>query len=474
MITVLFKIITLLYIFVVAATIVVVVLEKRQPVKTMAWTLVLIALPVAGILLFYFFGQDVRKERKLQRKEIKSLKQQNLARYLPIDYVEPPKDYVTLCRFFVQRNYAPLFALQDVDIYNNGEDKTIALIRDIAAAKNSINMEYFIFADDAVGHLVSDCLIDAVKRGVTVRLLYDDVGCWSVSNKFFKQMAQSGVIVSTFMSVRFPSLTRRMNYRNHRKLVIIDGRIGYIGGMNIANRYLYGKDGKGWRDMHMRLTGNAVYGLQQTFASDWIYNGNKPIEDDSLYPAPSDKRPSSGALQIVTSSPASEAPFIMNGFVWAMLNARKYFYLATPYLMPTEQVLNALKISAGAGIDVRIMVPAKSEHFWIKAANESYYGELLRAGIKIYAYGPGFMHAKYFVSDDMLSTVGSTNTDFRSFEDDFEVNAFIYDRATTMKLKSAFEKDIDSCTLITQEIWRKRSRTQRIVESFVRILSPLL
>lgn len=474
MITVLFKIITLLYIFVVAATIVVVVLEKRQPVKTMAWTLVLIALPVAGILLFYFFGQDVRKERKLQRKEIKSLKQQNLARYLPIDYVEPPKDYVTLCRFFVQRNYAPLFALQDVDIYNNGEDKTIALIRDIAAAKNSINMEYFIFADDAVGHLVSDCLIDAVKRGVTVRLLYDDVGCWSVSNKFFKQMAQSGVIVSTFMSVRFPSLTRRMNYRNHRKLVIIDGRIGYIGGMNIANRYLYGKDGKGWRDMHMRLTGNAVYGLQQTFASDWIYNGNKPIEDDSLYPAPSDKRPGSGALQIVTSSPASEAPFIMNGFVWAMLNARKYFYLATPYLMPTEQVLNALKISAGAGIDVRIMVPAKSEHFWIKAANESYYGELLRAGIKIYAYGPGFMHAKYFVSDDMLSTVGSTNTDFRSFEDDFEVNAFIYDHSTTMKLKSAFEKDIDSCTLITQEIWRKRSRTQRIVESFVRILSPLL
>lgn len=470
-----FRVITLLYILVVAATIVVVILEKRQPVKTMAWTLVLITLPVAGLLLFYFFGQDIRKERRYRRREIRMLMRRALSHYLPLERVDIPAAYKPLADFFVGRTYAAAYSLGSVDIFTDGENKLTAMLRDIARAKSHINVEYFIFDDDAVGWLVRDFLVDAVGRGVTVRLLYDDVGCWAVKNRFFSDMAKAGIVVQAFMPVRFAMLTRRVNYRNHRKIMVVDGRVGYIGGMNIARRYLYGYHGEGWRDMHLRLTGDAALGLQQTFVSDWYYNSDELLSAPDLFPAPEKQaRISPGALQIVSASPASEMPYIMNGFVWAILNAKRYFYLATPYLMPTEQVLNALQTAAGAGVDVRIMVPARAEHRWLRIANESYYGDVMRAGAKVYAYTPSFMHAKYFVSDDALSTVGSTNTDFRSFEDDFEVNAFIYDSATAQRLRQCFERDMLACREVGGEEWERRGRMQRLAESFVRIFSPLL
>lgn len=472
---VIFRIITVLYFLVVAATILVVILEKRQPVKTMAWTLVLIALPVAGILLFYFFGQDIRKERRFQHREINQMKRKDLANYLPHDNARIPESCKPLATFFLRRNFAPPFLLGTTKVFQCGEDKFISLLKDIANAKEHINLEYFIFEGDAIGRIVSDFLKDAVKRGVVVRIMYDDVGCWSVKNKFYNDMSAAGIIVKSFMPVRFSRFTRRVNYRNHRKIAVIDGKIGYIGGMNIAMRYLYGRNGEGWKDMHLRLTGSAVYGLQQTFVADWYYNCNEMLATSGFYPqTKNEESEHRGCLQIVTASPASELPYIMNGFVWAIMNARKYFYLTTPYLMPTEQVLNAIQVAACAGIDVRIMVPAKSEHYWIKAANESYYGDVLKAGAKVYAYGPEFIHAKYFVCDDMLCTVGSTNTDFRSFEDNFEANAFIYDEKLAVNLKNRFENDLRSCEFISRRRWKKRSKIQRVAESFVRIVSPLL
>lgn len=470
-----FRALSLLYFAVVAATIVVVILEKRQPVKTMAWTLVLIALPVAGILLFFFFGQDVRKDRRLQRREIEMMKRRNLAEYLPRDHAMVSERYSTLASFFLRSNYSAPFALGGVSVYCDGQDKLIALLRDIANARSHINIEYFIIEDDAVGRLFRDFLVDAVGRGVRVRLMYDDVGCWSVRSSFFSEMRKAGVVVSSFLPVRFPQFTRRVNYRDHRKIAVIDGRVGYIGGMNIAMRYLYGRGGEGWRDMHLRLTGNAVYGLQQTFVADWYYNNGERLDTAGFYPSVAQPAAAGcGAIQIVTSSPASDQPYIMDGFVWAIMNARKYFYLATPYLMPTEQVLNALRVAAGAGVDVRIMVPAAAEHAWIRAANESYYGDVMRAGARVYAYGPAFLHSKYFVSDDRLATVGSANTDFRSFEDSFEANAFIYDRELTVKLRQCFEADQESCELIDGDRWMRRPWPHKAAESFVRIVSPLL
>lgn len=471
---IIYRIVTLLYFLVVAATIIVVILEKRQPVKTMAWTLVLIALPVLGLVLFFFFGQDVKKERRFQRREINLMKRKALSRFLPTDTAEVPERYSRLASFFTLSTYAPPFNMHEMELFTSGEDKMIALLRDISRAVDHINIEYFIIEDDPVGRLLRDFLLDAVKRGVKVRLMYDDVGCWSVKNRFFREMEEGGITVSNFMPVRFARLTRRVNYRNHRKIAVIDGTVGYIGGMNIAQRYLYGSNGEGWHDMHLRLTGNAVYGLQQTFVADWYYNSGEFLEDCNFYPK-IDREPSCrGTLQIVSASPSSEQPYIMNGFIWAILNARRYFYLATPYLMPTEQVLCALQMAASSGVDVRIMVPQGSEHYWIKVANESYYGDLLRAGVRIFAYGPAFLHSKYFVSDDFLSTVGSTNTDFRSFEEDFEVNAFIYDEDFSLEMKRYFEHDMWSCSEIEAARWHRRRFVQKAAESFVRILSPLL
>jgi cardiolipin synthase A/B len=470
-----FRIAAVLYFLVVAATIVVVILEKRQPVKTMAWTLVLMALPVLGLLLFYFFGQDVRKERRLVRREIKSLLRKDLAAYIPHAEAAVPERYATLANFFMNRNFAPPLTFNDVQVFRHATLKMQALLGDIAGARHHINLEYFILADDALGLLLRDFLADAARRGVKVRVMYDDVGCWHAKARFFAGMRAAGIEVEPFMPVRFSRLTRRVNYRNHRKIAVIDGRIGYIGGMNIAQRYLGTSGSEEWRDMHLRLTGSAVYGLQQSFVADWYYNSGTLLPTDDFYPAiPETGNGSGGTVQIVAASPASDLPYIMNGFVWALLNARRYFYLATPYLMPTEQVLSAIQTAAGAGVDVRIMVPQNAEHFWIRKANESYYGDVMQAGAKVYAYGPGFLHAKYFVSDDMLATVGSTNTDFRSFEDSFEVNAFVYDAQLTRQLKASFEADMESCIPIDADAWRRRPKARKACESFVRILAPLL
>ena len=468
------RVVVLLYFLVVAGTIVVVILEKRQPVKTMAWVLVLIALPVVGIILFYFFGQDVRKERMLQRREIDLLNRKTLSRYLPLETVSVPVQYRALSYFFLEQIYAPPFSRNDITLYSSGFDKITALIRDIARAKHYIHMEYFIFENDALGRLVRDCLIDAVRRGVEVRFMYDDVGCWSVKQRFYDEMAAAGVIVRGFMPVRFARFARRVNYRNHRKIAVIDGVMGYVGGMNIALRYLYGYKGEGWRDMHLRLRGSAVYGLQQVFITDWFFNNGEKLEGSCYYPPVPDDVEGRAMVQVVSASPASKWPNIMNGFVWAILNAKRYFYLATPYFMPTEQVLNALQMAAASGVDVRLMLPARADNRLTHLASCSYLADVLQAGVKIYLYQKGFLHSKLMVSDDHLSTVGSTNVDFRSFEHNFEVNAFIYDMETALQMREIFLQDQRDCQQISLKTWEKRPRRQKAAESVVRLLSPLL
>lgn len=474
LINIVLRVVVIPYVLVVAGTIGVVILEKRQPVKTLAWVLALISLPVVGVVLFYFFGQDIRKERMLQRQETDEYNRKLLSHRIHKETAGVPTQYRALCDFFLKQNYAPPFAHNDIMLFTSGFDKVAALIRDISQAEHCINIEYFIFEDDALGRLLCDCLIDAVKRGVTVRFLYDDVGCRTVKQRFYDEMTAAGVTVRAFMPVRFARLTRRVNYRNHRKIVVIDGTTGYVGGMNVAIRYLYGENGEGWRDMHLRIKGDAVYGLQHIFLADWFHNSGEQLECESCYPPIPNEVASNAVVQIVSASPASEWPNIMHGFTWAILNAKKYFYLVTPYFMPTEQVLNALQMAAGAGIDVRLMVTAEPDRFWLKAANASYYDDVLAAGVKIYAYTGGYLHAKYFVADDALSSVGSTNTDFRSFEDNFEVNAFIYDKAFAKRLRTNFENDAERCVLIDKDTWGRRTRLRKVCESFVRLLSPLL
>ena len=466
------RVVVLLYFLVVAGTIVVVILEKRQPVKTMAWVLVLIALPVVGIILFYFFGQDVRKERMLQRREIDLLNRKTLSRYLPLETVSVPVQYRALSYFFLEQIYAPPFSRNDITLYSSGFDKITALIRDIARAKHYIHMEYFIFENDALGRLVRDCLIDAVRRGVEVRFMYDDVGCWSVKQRFYDEMAAAGVIVRGFMPVRFARFARRVNYRNHRKIAVIDGRVGFVGGMNLAERYMRGFSWGIWRDTHILLEGKAVHGLQTAFLLDW-YVVDRTLFTSAAY-FPKLEHCGTSLVQVVTADPIGSWKEIMQGLVMAIIGSRKYFYIQTPYFLPAEPVLTAMQTAALAGVDVRLMIPYRADSRWTHLGSCSYLEDVLRAGVKVYMYKKGFLHSKMMVSDDGLSTVGSTNIDFRSFEHNFEVNAFIYDVETALQMREVFLQDQRECVQLSLKTWVKRSRYRKVAESVVRLMAPLL
>lgn len=348
----------------------------------------------------------------------------------------------------------------------------LALLQAIAQAQHHIHLQFYIFEDDAVGRLLRDALIDKARQGVEVRLLYDDVGCWKVPHAFFDEMRGAGIEARSFLKVRFPVFTSKVNYRNHRKIVVVDGRLAFTGGMNIALRYLKGLPWGAWRDTHIRVEGKAVYGLQTAFLTDW-YVVDRTLITSARY-FPEIESCGDSLVQIVTSDPVGEWRDIMQGLLIAISSARKYFYIQTPYLLPTEPILCALKTAALAGVDVRIMIPARADTRLTHLGSLSYLEEMMQAGVKIYFYEKGFLHSKLMVSDDTLSTVGSTNMDFRSFEHNFEVNAFMYDEAMARRLKEVFLKDQKDALLLQRKHWMKRPWYQKAEESMVRLLAPLL
>jgi cardiolipin synthase len=333
-------------------------------------------------------------------------------------------------------------------------------------------LQFYIFEDDSLGRLLRDLLIDKAREGVKVRLLYDDVGCWKVNPLFYDQMLCEGIEVQSFLKVRFPRFASKMNYRNHRKIAIIDGKVGFIGGMNIAERYLRGLSWGIWRDTHVRIKGKAVYGLQTSFLTDWYFVDRMLFTSAEYFP----KMEWQGNVlaQIVTSDPVGGWHDMMQGLVKALCCAKRYFYIETPYLLPTEEVIMGLQTAALAGVDVRIMLPKRADTFIIHKGSLSYLDELMRAGVKVYLYRKGFLHSKLWVSDDEWASVGSTNMDFRSFEHNFEANAFFYDKDMALHLKEIFLTDQKKCLLLSRKLWSKRSWSNKILESIVRLLAPLL
>lgn len=467
----------LLYIVVTIASIVRVLMDNRQPERTSAWVLLLLFLPVVGFVLYFFFGQNTRKERLISGHSLDLLTKRGMLEFAEQRDLNVPQEHEALVRLFSQQNWALPFKNNTVDIFTNGYDYFCALLRDISRAKHHIHIDTYIFEDDPLGRIVADCLIDKARQGVKVRLIYDDVGCWHVKNRFFERMRQGGVEVYAFMPVRFPAFTSKVNYRNHRKLSVFDGKAGYIGGMNIALRYVRGNKGLGsWRDTHLRVEGNAVFGLQQAFLVDWYFVSSTLITDHAYYPNLQWKKPKNDCImQVVTSSPISPWPDIMQGYVRILLSAKRYVYMETPYFLPTEPILFALRIAALAGVDVRLMVPMHSDAKLVEWASRTYVAETLASGVKVLLYKGGFNHSKLLVSDDSLSSVGSTNIDFRSFENNFEANAFIYDVQTAVRVRQIFESDSAHCVRLDDEMHAIRIPfLQRLWESLVRLLSPLL
>ena len=453
-----------------------VVMDNRQPAKTMAWALVIWFIPVVGIGFYLFFGINTRKERNVSERSMNQLTKRSMLEFAEQQNLRLPEKHKPLIDLFVNQNLALPFKDNHVEIYTDGYAFFPALLAAIAGAKQSIHIDMYIFADDALGTLISDALIDKAHEGVEIRVVYDDVGCWNVKHDFFEHMREEGIQVMSYLPVRFPSFTSKVNYRNHRKIVVIDGNVGFIGGMNIALRYVKGTGQMPWRDTMMKVTGGAVYALQRAFLVDWYFVDRTLLSDRKYYPsALRDEQMANNCLaQVVTSGPVTPYPEIMQGFVRIILGARRYLYLETPYFLPNDSVLFALKTAALAGVDVRVLCPKYSDARFVEWASRSYLREVVEAGVQVSLYKPGFLHSKLMVCDDSISTCGSTNLDFRSFENNFEANIFFYDEGVALRMKKIYLDDEKQSILLTQVPGRmNRGFFKRLWESVTRMLSPL-
>lgn len=465
----------LLYVAIMIPAIIRVLLDNRQPAKTMAWILVLAFMPFVGIIFYIFFGQNTRKERHISDRSMDQLTKRSMLEFVEQENLHLPANNKPLMNLFTNQNWAFPFKDNRVDIFTDGYEFICSLLYNIGKAQHHIHLDTYIFEDDALGYLVADALVDKAEQGVEIRVIYDDVGCWKVKDAFFERMRDTGIDVHAFMPVRFPAFTSKVNYRNHRKLCVIDGKVGFIGGMNIAKRYVKGTGKQPWRDTHLRIQGGGVYALQRAFLIDWYFVDRTLITNRVYYPPVDIHINNSCLVQVVTSSPIAPWPDIMQGYVRILLQAQKYVYMETPYFLPTEPVLFAMRTAALAGVDIRLMIPRKADAKLVEWASRSYVMEAIEAGVKVCLYMGGFNHSKLLVSDDNLCTVGSTNIDFRSFENNFEANAFFYDEEMAQRIKAIYLKD-ESQSILVDDVsyFVKRPFMKRLFESIVRLLSPLL
>lgn len=449
----------------------IVLAENRNPVKSLAWITVLLLLPVVGIILYIFFGRNIRNTRMISRRNRRRLKRAERYRNPDLSSLglrEQTQQQIRLARSLCD---AQFFPGNDIRVFTSGQAKMAALEADLRAATQYINLQYYIFTDDNIGRRIADILMEKARQGVKVRVIYDHVGSFRTGNRFWRRMKKAGVECHPFFKVTLPVFGSRINWRNHRKLVIIDGKVGYVGGMNIADRYITGgKKFKTWRDAHLRVIGPAVRSLQYSFAVDWNFMGMPLIEDE----VPETPETGEMGAQLVTSGPTSSWSNDELIYQRAIASAQKRIFIQTPYFLPTDGLLKALQTAALSRVDVRIILPQHSDSRMLDYASFSYIAECLRSGIKIYLYEDGMMHAKTMIVDDEVAAVGSTNFDFRSFEHNFEVNMFIFSRQFNERMTSIFMSDLRHSRRLLQSQWARRSFFHKATESVVRLLSPIL
>ncbi len=461
---------------------VMIILEKRSPYKTVAWILALVLLPILGIIFYLFFGQEYRKRKLFSRRGIKSLgKIRKLSSQQLCDIDEQTNLHLNstvfgkenIIRLLLNNSDALLTTGNKLKILNDGKETFDAIFKAIKHARHHIHLEYYIFSNDKIGNQLKSLLISKSREGVEVRMVVDDVGSWGLKTKFISELRENGILFSSFMEVRFPRFTSKVNFRNHRKIIIVDGKIGFTGGINVADRYIEGVKKLGpWRDTHLQIEGDAVDCLQVVFAADWYYVSRENLTGDNYFPSFSEAP--GIPMQISASGPDSDWESIGQAMFSAITNARDKIYIATPYLMLPQQIDYALKTAALSNVDVRILIPEKSDAIIPKWSSFSFVEELLEAGVKFYFYQNGFIHSKYMIVDNAFSTVGTTNLDFRSLETNFEVNAFIYEEKFTHELMKTFTKDLSNSKEIKLREWRRRPWHYKFRESLAHIASPML
>lgn len=482
--------ITLLALIVLVANVIlsglVVFFERRNPASTWAWLLVLLFVPIFGFLAYMVFGRNSKREKMFREKE--KYDQEVYYKYLFHDVHSAEKvkqqkacienrgklveaDYVTdLAHLHLNSGNWMTFNNQ-VEYFNNGKEKFEALVRDIRNAKKFIHLEYYIWRGDRLGTRLMEELAKKAAEGVEVRLLYDGIGNARLPSYFFDKLHAAGGHTAAFL----PRFVVRLNYRNHRKLAIIDGEIGYIGGFNVGDEYLgivkrYGP----WRDTHLRFRGDAIDQMQMRFIKDWNFTAKSGIIHLSAKYFPERPQFDGVRTQIVSSGPDTQWKNVRNGYFKMINEAESHVFLTTPYFVPDDGIFEALRVAALAGLDVRIIIPGNPDHFFVYWASMSYLGELLEAGVKVYQYERGFIHAKVLTIDGTVASVGSANMDIRSFELNFEVNAFMYDEAVTKRLETDFKNDLRSCVEITKDWYHHRKWWFRVNEAIARLVSPML
>lgn len=468
--------------YILAISAVITIFFKRiNPTKTLSYIIVLVFFPFVGLLIYYLFGQEYRKNKIFKKKRVLNERVvQSIDDELELNREEVKQvqafleDKIKLVKLLRTNDNEPLSLNNKVEIFKSGDDKFEALLKDIKRAEHHIHLEYYIVKDGKIGLKVLNALCEKAKAGLQVRLIYDDVGS-KISRSMKRKLTHAGVRHRAFMPVFFSKFTGKMNYRNHRKIAVIDGVIGYVGGVNISDEYVNQYRDKGyWRDTHSRIYGEAVKSLQVHFLSAWDFVSNENIASyKPLFPKVEDFK-EKVAIQIAASGPDTDWANIMEVIFTAILTAQKYVYITTPYFVPNSKMLTAIQIAAKSGVDVRLIIPKKSDSWIVKHASNSYLKALLDAGVKIYKYHEGFIHAKTMVIDDVFCTIGTSNMDYRSFNINFEINSFMYDSVQSEILKSHFFEDLTQSTLIEYETFLNRSKFEKFKESYARLWSPLI
>ena len=435
--------------------------------------MVLTFMPVIGLLLYIVFGMDNRQRRQIKDEDLRRLKAITETRQSDNIASVTSVQYEKLACMLRNMNQAYPLEGNNVEIMTDFSTMSDRLVADIESARHHINMLFFKFEDDAAGRRIADALIRKAEEGVQVRLIYDEAGNLMVPRRFYKRLRKNGIQVRGFIRIFLPILSRDYNSRNHRKVVVIDGKTGYMGGMNIAQRYAEGLNWGIWRDTHMRITGPAVSELQTSFLTDWQFTKGDEPDLDSMYPY----NPPCGntLMQIVTGGSMDKWNVMMQAYMTAIASAKSHAYLQSPYFIPPEPIMKALQNAALGGVDVRVMIPYRGDKGILPPwASRSYIKEALNAGIKIYLYRKGYMHSKTMTIDDSFVTIGSTNIDFRGFEQDFEINAFMYDEDLARKQREIFLEDQKDAELIDPMEWDKRPLIDKAKESVARIFSQVL
>ncbi len=460
-----------IYVYTIFTTIIFMLVENRNPVKSIAWILVLIFLPVVGFLFYILVGRKFRKRHMISKRSLLINKKNNTSDLTELPNLNLSDTQRSIATLAYRNSDAPLHENSKIEIFTDANELYSSIIEDLRKAKHHIHMEYYIFLADNIGSAVMEVLKEKAKEGVTVRVIIDDVGSWQLKKKKIKELRNAGIDVQSFLEVGLPYINSRVNYRNHRKIIVIDGAVGYTGGFNIADRYVKGLSWGPWRDTHIKIEGSAVLGLQKNFLTDWFFVKRELVEDVTYYPAQEKK--GNCLSQIIISGPDMTWESIMQVFTKAFMEAKERIYIETPYFLPPESLITALQTAALCGVDVRLILPMKSDARITLYSTFSYLDQMLKAGIKVYLYQKGFIHSKIVVTDD-IAIIGSANMDFRSFEQNFELSVIMYDAEIAQKMVEIYENDLRSSEEIKKEEWTTRRFSQKIKESLARLLSPLL